>query len=155
MNFRCNLTSDKQRDITMTILFDPLATLLLMYLCISSYLVCEVCLMWNNSTMLANIQTSIHSHCSGPLWKVCCSVSQFPACTDLHDYLSLGWDIYTFHIKHHEASVGPFLCFTLVFLDWNSTIWHVSQFSPRFNITHKFAESAFCRLIQAADKDIE
>ena len=105
--------------------------------------------------MLADVQTGVHSDCSGLLQQVFYSASQFPACARLHGYLSLGWDIYTSHIEHHEASAGPFSYFTLVLLGWNSAFWHVSQFSPQCSIIHKSAETVFCRIIQDADKDIE
>lgn len=104
--------------------------LLLMFLWVSSKLVCEVCLIWNESKILADIQTSVHSDCSGCLRQVHYLVCQFPACEDLHSTFSQGWDIYTFHIEHHEPSAGPVLYFPAVLLDQNSAVWHTNQFSP-------------------------
>lgn len=47
-------------SITTEIFFYPLVMFLLMFLWVSSKLVCEVCLIWNESKILADIQTGIH-----------------------------------------------------------------------------------------------
>lgn len=151
MNIRCDLTNGNQKGITMRKTYcDTQFMLLLIYL--SFMLLCVFCLNWNETTILVNIQTGVHSDHSATLQQDCYSTSQFPAYADLCGYLLPGWVIYICHIEHHEASIGPFFYFTEVLLDWNSAIWHVSCFSPWCSM---YAESVFCRIIQAADRDIE
>lgn len=50
--------------------------------------------------MLADIQSGIHSDCSGPLRQVCYSPGQFPACADLHGYFSLWVETFIFFISN-------------------------------------------------------